>query len=233
MMIHDITSMAGKYKARKRVGRGLGSGSGKTAGRGYKGAGSRSGTARKTAFEGGQMPYFRRIRKFGFSNAKFTTHFWIVNLRDILAHESLKKGGEISAETLIKAGLIRDTSRDLKILGDTGEIQKLGVKFTINAARVSAKARILVEEAGGKVTETGSRRDRVRGIDRNSDDKSPKNLTKKLNRGSKSKGKAAVAAAAAGESAGVKSPAPKGKGDGEGKPSAEGKKSKPAPPSAE
>src|SRR5687768_5655124 len=103
MMIHDITAMAGTYKARKRVGRGLGSGQGKTAGRGYKGAGSRSGNARKTGFEGGQMPCFRRIRKFGFSNARFETPYWIVNLRDILAHADFKKGGEVNAESLIKA----------------------------------------------------------------------------------------------------------------------------------
>src|SRR5262249_17184749 len=109
MMIHDITKEAGKYKPRKRVGRGVGSGSGKTAGRGVKGAGSRSGPARKTAFEGGQMPYFRRIRKVGFSNFKFTSRFWIVNLREILDHPSFAKGGEVNAESMIAAGLIRDT----------------------------------------------------------------------------------------------------------------------------
>ena len=85
MMIHEVTPKAGSYKARKRVGRGRGSGSGKTSGRGQKGAGSRSGTARKKAFEGGQMPLFRRIRKYGFSNVRFTTEFWTVNLRDIVA----------------------------------------------------------------------------------------------------------------------------------------------------
>jgi large subunit ribosomal protein L15 len=186
MMIHDITALAGKYKARKRVGRGTGSGQGKRAGRGQKGAGSRSGTARKTGFEGGQMPYFRRIRKFGFSNAKFTTDFWIVNLRDILDHKNFKKGGDINAQTLIEAGLIRDTSRDLKVLGDVGEAG-VTVKLNITASRVSAKARELVLGAGGQVNETGTRRDMVRGVDRNSEDRSPKNLTKKLNRGKKKK----------------------------------------------
>ena len=82
MMIHDITTLAGKYKDRKRVGRGTGSGTGRRSGRGQKGASSRSGHASKLAFEGGQMPYFRRLRKFGFTNANFTTHYWIVNLRD-------------------------------------------------------------------------------------------------------------------------------------------------------
>jgi large subunit ribosomal protein L15 len=197
MMIHDITALAGKYKARKRVGRGTGSGQGKRAGRGQKGAGSRSGTARKTGFEGGQMPYFRRIRKFGFSNAKFTTDFWIVNLREILDHKNFAKGGEVSAKTLIEAGLIRDTSRDLKILGDVGD-QGVKVKLNVTASRVSGKARELILGAGGQVNETGTRRDMVRGVDRNSEDRSPKNLTKKLNRGKKKK--AAPEAAAAEES---------------------------------
>jgi large subunit ribosomal protein L15 len=163
MMIHEITQLAGRNKRRKRVGRGTGSG-GKRSGRGQKGAGSRSGTARKTGFEGGQMPYFRRLRKFGFSNANFTSRFWTVNI-----------------DTLVKAGLVRDDSRDLKILGDLGDMT-LNARLDVTAARVSGKARRLIEAAGGKVNETGTRRDKVRGIDRNSDDQTPKNLTKKLKR---------------------------------------------------
>ncbi len=185
MMIHEITKDAGKYKARKRVGRGTGSG-GKRSGRGQKGASSRSGHATKQAFEGGQMPYFRRLRKFGFSNFKFTTRFWIVNLRAIIEHADFAKGGTVNAETLIKAGLIRDLSRDLKILGDLGD-QKFAVKLNVTAARVSDKARKIITDAGGSVTESGTRRDMVRGIDRNSDDRGPKNLTKKLNRKSRAK----------------------------------------------
>lgn len=187
MMIHDITAMAGKNKARKRIGRGHGSGHGKQSGRGHKGAGSRQGYSRRMAFEGGQMPYFRRLPKFGFTNAQFKTRFFIVNLRDIVAHPDFAKGGEVNADTLMKAGLIRDTSRDLKILGDLGESEKLGVKLTVTASRVTGSARRRVEEAGGSVTESGTRRDKVRGIDRNSDDRSPKNLTKKLRRGSTKK----------------------------------------------
>lgn len=197
MMIHDVTALVGKYKARKRVGRGTGSGTGKRAARGQKGAGSRSGTARKTAFEGGQMPYFRRMRKFGFSNARWESHFWIVNLRDIVGHPDFAKGGDVNADTLVKAGLIRDTSRDLKILGDLGkDTTALKVKLNITANRVSASVRKAVGDAGGAVTESGTRRDKVRGVDRNSDDRTPKNLTKKLKRG-KTK-KAAAAAAPAG-----------------------------------
>lgn len=181
MMIHDITEKAGRYKARKRVGRGRGSGSGKTAARGQKGAGSRSGTARKVAFEGGQMPLFRRIRKFGFSNARFETRFWIVNLRDIVSHPAFKAGGEVDLPALVKAGLVRDDSRDLKILGDTAG-KALAVKLKVTASRLTASARKAVLDAGGSVNETGTRRDTVRGIDRNAEDRSPKNLTKKLKR---------------------------------------------------
>lgn len=184
MMIHDITALAGKYKSRKRIGRGHGSGWGKQSGRGHKGAGSRRGHSTRFQFEGGQMPYFRRMPKFGFSNAKFTTHFWVVNLVDILEHPNFSKGGEVNEQTLIEAGLIRDTSRDVKVLGSVGE-QGVGVKLDIKVSRVSASVRKMVVDAGGSVFESGTRRDRVRGIDRNSDDRTPKNLTKKLRRGSK------------------------------------------------
>lgn len=184
MMIHDVTTLAGAYKQRKRVGRGPGSGTGKRAGRGQKGAGSRSGTATRFQFEGGQMPYFRRLPKFGFTNAKFKTQFWIVNLRDIAGHPSFAKGGEVTTASLVKAGLVRDDSRPLKILGGIGEDGLKG-RFTVKAERVSASARKLIEGAGGSVTESGSRRDKVRGVDRNSEDRSPKNLTKKLHRSRK------------------------------------------------
>ncbi|MBY0312179.1 MAG: 50S ribosomal protein L15 [Phycisphaerales bacterium] len=187
MMIHDITKLAGKFKDRKRVGRGTGSGTGRRSARGQKGASSRSGHASKTAFEGGQMPYFRRLRKFGFSNFNFTTRYWIVNIRAIIAHPLFAKGGVVNTDRLIEAGLIRDTSRDLKILGDLPKDEKLTVKLDVTANRVSSKARKLIEGIGGKVNETGTRRDKVRGIDRNSDDKKPKNLTKKLKRGSGAK----------------------------------------------
>jgi large subunit ribosomal protein L15 len=181
MMIHEVTAIAGKFKKRKRVGRGVGSGSGKTSGRGQKGASARSGHSTRFQFEGGQMPFFRRMPKFGFSNAKFRTEFWAVNLGKILAHDDFKKGGAVNAETLAKAGIIRDASRDLKVLGGLSEGQTaVKVKLDITANRVSAAARKLVEDAGGKVSETGTRKDRVRGVDRNADDRTPKNLTKKL-----------------------------------------------------
>lgn len=186
MMIHDITAKAGRYKKRKRVGRGEGSGHGKQSGRGQKGASSRSGYSAKRSFEGGQMPYFRRLAKFGFTNAPFRTHFWIVNLREIVAHPSFAKGGTVNIKSLQEAGLVRDDSRDLKILGAVGD-DGLKVKLTVEAARVSDKAAQLITQAGGSVKQTGTRRDKVRGIDLTSEDRTPKNLTKKLKRSSKPK----------------------------------------------
>ena len=200
MMIHDITALAGRSKKRKRVGRGEGSGHGKQSGRGQKGASSRSGHASKRSFEGGQMPYFRRLPKFGFTNAAFKVQFWTVNVGDIIAHPSFKAGGEINRDALIKAGLVRDDSRDLKILGSLGKGQT-GVKgkYNVTAARVTGPARKMFEEAGGKVNETGTRRDKNRGVDPNVPETKlkPKNLTKKLTRSTA--GKKAKPAAAAGD----------------------------------
>lgn len=198
MMIHDITALAGRSKKRKRVGRGEGSGHGKTSGRGAKGAKARSGYAAKRSFEGGQMPYFRRLPKFGFTNAQFKVQFWTVNIGDIVNLPAFKGGGEVTQDALIKAGLVRDTSRELKILGSMGKTQTaLKVKLNVTAARVSGKARKTIEDAGGKVNETGTRRDKMRGIDPNVPETKlkPKNLTKKLNRGSRAKKAAPVAAA--------------------------------------
>lgn len=184
MMIHEITEQAGKNRKRKRIGRGHGSGWGKQAGRGHKGAGSRRGHSTLFQFEGGQMPYFRRMPKFGFSNTNFSVKFWTVNLRDIAKSEAFAKGGKVTAESLIEAGLVRDDSRDIKILGAVDD-SGFKVKLDVEVNRVTDGARKHIEGAGGSVTETGTRRDRVRGVDRNSDDRSPKNLTKKLNRGKK------------------------------------------------
>ncbi|MBL0927087.1 MAG: 50S ribosomal protein L15 [Phycisphaerales bacterium] len=179
MMIHEVTALVGKYKARKRVGRGEASGHGKTSGRGHKGAKSRSGYSAKRGYEGGQMPFFRRIAQRGFTNAPFKTEFWIVNLCDIVAHPAFAKGGSVNAEKLVAAGLIPDDSRPVKVLGDTGKSKSLSVKLDLAVERVSDSARKLVSGAGGSVAEAGTRRDKVRGVDRNGSDRTPKNLTKK------------------------------------------------------
>jgi len=159
MMIHEITPIAGRYKARKRVGRGRSSGLGKTSGRGHKGAKSRSGYSAKAAFEGGQMPYFRRMPKRGFSNVNFRTEFLIVNLGDIASHPTFSGGGEVTLRSLEEAGLIRRSTQPLKVLaGLGGEDASLSVKLDVTANRFSGAARRLIEQAGGSVNELGVKR---------------------------------------------------------------------------
>ncbi|MBT8486385.1 MAG: 50S ribosomal protein L15 [Phycisphaerales bacterium] len=147
MMIHEITEKVGRYKTRKRIGRGHGSGHGKTSGRGHKGAGSRSGYTRRAYFEGGQMSFARRIPKRGFTNAEFRKLYHVVNIKEL--ESRFDDGAEITAEDLAAHGVIRDTDRPLKVLGE-GELTK---KFTVTAAKFSSGARSKIEAAGGVVTE--------------------------------------------------------------------------------
>jgi large subunit ribosomal protein L15 len=146
-MIHEITSKVGRSKARKRIGRGEGSGTGKTSGRGHKGAGSRAGSKRRPAFEGGQMPLFRRIPKRGFTNADFRRLHHIVNLK--ILEERLDSGATVTPELLAEMNIIRDTQLPVKILGE-GDLTK---KLDITAARFSSSAREKIEKAGGSVNE--------------------------------------------------------------------------------
>ena len=148
MMIHEITTKTGKYKSRKRVGRGHGSGLGKTSGRGHKGAKSRSGFRHRPGFEGGQMSFVRRMPKRGFTNAPFRTDYHIVNVQEL--ETRLDDGADVTLEALVRAGIVRDAKRPLKILGQ-GELTK---KFTVTADKFSASARRKIEAAGGTVTET-------------------------------------------------------------------------------
>ena len=146
MMIHEITDKVGKYKARKRIGRGHGSGTGKTSGRGHKGAKSRAGFSHRPGFEGGQMPYFRRIPKRGFSNADFRTVYHIVNVASL--EERFKKGATVDAVALVESGLVSNFNNPIKILGQ-GE---LTIKLDITAEKFSASAIEKIEAAGGSVT---------------------------------------------------------------------------------
>lgn len=146
MMIHEITEKVGKYKARKRIGRGHGSGSGKTSGRGHKGAKSRSGYSQRPAFEGGQMQYFRRIPKRGFTNADFKTVYHIVNLASLEAR--FEKGAAVDASALVEAGLIRNFKNPVKVLGQ-GD---LTIALNVTANKFSASALKKIEAAGGSVT---------------------------------------------------------------------------------
>lgn len=148
MMIHEITVKVGKKKHPKRLGRGIGSGHGKTAGRGTKGAGSRSGWngSIRASREGGQMPFFRRLPKRGFSNVNFETVYAAVNVRALEAR--FDNGAEVNPDMLVKAGLIRDTKLPVKILG-AGELTK---KLQVTAAAFSESAKQKIEAAGGSAT---------------------------------------------------------------------------------
>jgi large subunit ribosomal protein L15 len=142
MKLHDLTPAKGSKKDKKRVGRGPGSGLGKTAGRGHKGQRSRSGYSRRPGFEGGQMPLVRRLPKRGFTNI-FRKEYAVVNLADLAELE-----GEITPELLAETGRVR-RGRMVKVLGD-GEITRA---LTVKAHAFSASAREKIEAAGGTVEE--------------------------------------------------------------------------------
>lgn len=146
MMIHDITAQAGKHKRRKRVGRGIGSGLGKTCGKGHKGAKSRAGYSRKMGHEGGQTPFFMRIRRVGFTNFDFRKNFECINLKELEAR--FDDGAEVNPDMLVKVGLLSDASQPVKILGE-GELTR---KLTVTASKFSASAKEKIEKAGGSAT---------------------------------------------------------------------------------
>ena len=142
MLNHEITSVAGKNKARKRLGRGAGTGQGKTCGRGHKGGGSRAGSTSVSLFEGGQMPLFRRIPKRGFSNYKFTARYEVVNVSQL---ERFDEGAYIDVEKLSDAGLVDGLRSKVKILGD-GELTK---KLQVTAHKFSKTAEQKILASGG------------------------------------------------------------------------------------
>ncbi len=150
MELADITSKAGAHRKRKRVGRGRGSGHGKTSGRGHKGLGQRAGGSTRRLTEGGQMPLFRRIPKRGFSNAPFRVDYDIVNVCDL--DELFSNGDEVTKQTLVKVGLLRNDRVLVKVLGD-GDIAK---KLTVLADRFSKSAKEKITAAGGTVSEIGN-----------------------------------------------------------------------------
>ena len=142
MELHNLHPAPGAKRPRKRVGRGPGSGNGKTAGRGHKGQKSRSGYSRRYGFEGGQMPLVRRIPKRGFTNI-FRVEFQVVNLRDL--DRLFADGDTVSPEEMVEKGLVRAGKRLVKVLAD-GELSK---KLTVRAHKFSASARVGIEKAGG------------------------------------------------------------------------------------
>ncbi|HNZ98075.1 MULTISPECIES: 50S ribosomal protein L15 [Ruminococcus] len=142
MKIHELTPALDSNKAVKRIGRGHGSGNGKTAGKGHKGQNARSGGGVRIGFEGGQMPLARRIPKRGFNNI-FATKYAIVNVSDL---NKFKDGTVVDTELLVASGLVKKVYDGVKILGN-GE---LSAKLTVKAAKFSQSAIEKIEKAGGK-----------------------------------------------------------------------------------
>ncbi|MCS7463592.1 50S ribosomal protein L15 [Paenibacillus doosanensis] len=142
MKLHELTSAEGSRKARKRVGRGIGSGMGKTATRGHKGQNARSGGGVRPGFEGGQNPLYRRLPKRGFTN-RFRKEFAIVNLTEL---NKFAAGTEVTPEVLLESGIVKNARDGIKILGD-GE---LTVQLNVKANKFSQSAVEKIQAAGGK-----------------------------------------------------------------------------------
>ena len=133
MLSHEITSVVGRHKRPRRVGKGSGSGRGKTCGRGHKGSGSRAGASTRPMYEGGQMPLFRRLPKRGFSNYQFARRYEIVNVAQL---ERFNDGTSIGVQQLANAGLVNNLGSKVKILGNgdlTKKLQVLAHKFSKTA----------------------------------------------------------------------------------------------------
>jgi large subunit ribosomal protein L15 len=142
MKLHELKPAEGSRKARKRVGRGIGSGTGKTSGRGQKGQNARSGGGVRPGFEGGQTPLFRRLPKRGFTNVN-RKEYAIVNLE---ALNKFEEDTEVTPELLIETGVVSKEKAGIKILAK-GTIEK---KLTVKAHKFSSAAKEAIEAAGGK-----------------------------------------------------------------------------------
>ena len=147
MILDDVHRGILKHKPKKRVGRGPGSGHGKTSGRGHKGYGSRAGSSRRTGFEGGQTPLFMRAAKRGFSNAKFRLTVLAINVSAL--EEAFDAGTEVTPELLVRRGMTNGRFDAIKILGD-GELSK---SLTVRAHKFSGTAKQKIEAAGGSAVE--------------------------------------------------------------------------------
>jgi large subunit ribosomal protein L15 len=143
MNLHDLRPAEGSTRRRKRIGRGPGSGHGKTATKGHKGLLARSGGGKRPGFEGGQMPLIRRLPKFGFSNP-FRTQYAIVNVKSF---ENWRGGDTITPQAMVEAGLVKRSRLPIKILG-SGELKK---PFIVHAHKFSKSAEAKIQAAGGRV----------------------------------------------------------------------------------
>lgn len=141
MKLHELKPSEGSRKTRNRVGRGIGSGNGKTAGKGHKGQNARSGGGVRPGFEGGQMPLFQRLPKRGFTNIN-RKDYAVINLDRL---NSFDEGTEVTPELLLETGAISKLKAGVKILGN-GKLEK---KLTVKANKFSASAKEAIEAAGG------------------------------------------------------------------------------------
>jgi len=147
MNLADVRAAYIPRKKRKRVGRGIGSGLGKTAGRGHKGQDARSGGGVKPGFEGGQMPLYRRLPKRGFNNAKFRTVYSIVNVAQL--EKAFDNGATVDAAAIRGARLVNAKEGPIKVLGG-GDLSK---QLHVKADRFSESAKAKIEAAGGSVAQ--------------------------------------------------------------------------------
>ena len=143
MKLHELRPSEGAFKTSKRLGRGVGSGTGKTSGKGHKGQNARSGGGVRPGFEGGQLPLFRRLPKRGFSNAMFKKEYATINVSDL---EKFEEGAVVTPEILKEMGILKKQLAGVKVLGN-GELTK---KLTIQANKFSASALEKIEKSGSK-----------------------------------------------------------------------------------
>ena len=142
MKLHELSPAPGSVRDVKRIGRGHGSGNGKTAGKGHKGQKARAGRGIRAGFEGGQMPLHRRVPKRGFNNI-FATPYTTINVASLNRFED---GATVTAEALQEAGIIKSAPNGVKVLGN-GKLEK---KVTVQVAAFSESAKAKIEAAGGK-----------------------------------------------------------------------------------
>ena len=143
MKLHELRPSEGAFKTSKRLGRGTGSGLGKTSGKGHKGQNARSGGGVRPGFEGGQLPLFRSLPKRGFSNAMFKVEYATINVSDL---EKFEDGAVVTPELLKEMGILKKQLAGVKILGN-GELTK---KLTVKANKFSQTAIEKIEAIGGK-----------------------------------------------------------------------------------
>ena len=143
MKLHELRPSEGAFKTSKRLGRGTGSGLGKTSGKGHKGQNARSGGGVRPGFEGGQLPLFRRLPKRGFSNAMFKVEYATINVSDL---EKFEDGAVVTPELLKEMGILKKQLAGVKVLGN-GELTK---KLTVKAHKFSGSAIEKIETIGGK-----------------------------------------------------------------------------------